>query len=274
MKTAIDNSCPNVSVVMSVWSGDKVAQIDAATKSILSQTIVPHEFIIVVDGPVVDEIRVCLQFYSKHPSISVHYLIKNVGRGQARNYAIDRTSGEFVMLMDADDISRPDRLEKQLHHMRLHSLDILGGFIEEFYAVPGDIGERRIVPIDQARIVRMAPFRTPFNHVTSMYRKVFFNKVGGYRSLNFVEDWDFYLRAIYLGGRLGNMPVVLVDVRRAITRRRSAPYFREEIKVLVEAYLRDQIGIVLFLSSLCSRFLKACIPEMLFLLLYKFILRK
>ena len=274
MKTATDTIYPSVSVVMSVWSGDEVAQISAAIRSILNQTIAPKEFIVVVDGPVNCAIQNCLELHSRHRMLTVHYCVRNVGRGEARNYAINKATGEIIMLMDADDLSRPDRLEKQFYHMNLHNLDILGGFIEEFDIIPGDLGKRRTVPINQTNIVRMARLRTPFNHVSSMYRKSFFNKVGGYRSLNFVEDWDFYLRAIHQGGRFENLPVVLVDVRRSIARRRGSSYFEEEKKVLAEAFLRKQLSAPMYFFAISIRLLKATIPEVLFLFLYRFILRR
>ena len=58
-------------------------------------------------------------------------MVKNIGIGAARNYAINRCTGDLIAIMDADDISRPNRFELQYNFMNC-DVDYLGGQIEEF----------------------------------------------------------------------------------------------------------------------------------------------
>lgn len=258
---------------MSIYSGDNPDAITAAIDSIINQSRQPEEFIIVIDGPVCDDIWKCIDAYQACTFVQIYTLEKNVGRGLARNHAIEHATGDYVAIMDADDISRSNRFEIQLAFMSKHELDLAGGFIEEFDHTPGDRYDIRKVPLNEDGISSMVKLRSPFNHVTVMYRRSFFERINGYGTLNFVEDWDFYFRSIYAGGHVANMPDILVDVRRAPLRRRNFSYFREEMSVLASAYWRGQISLLMFILSCSVRIIKLIIPQFLFLAIFHLILR-
>lgn len=263
-----------IAAVMAVWAGDKPDQIVAAIDSVLAQTRSPDEFIIILDGPVPVQIQDCFTAYATDKRVKIDALVENVGRGGARNHAIGHATSDVIAIMDADDICRPDRFAKQLAYLERHDLDLIGGGIEEFADEPGDIGAVRDVPQHAAAIEKVARFRSAFNHVTLMYRRTFFQKIGGYRALNYVEDWDLYLRAINAGARMGNLPDILVDVRQAISRRNSWSYFYEEIDVLQAAYHRGQFSIFILSASLFVRFVKVLSPSIVLKCLYEFVLRR
>ena len=176
--------------------------------------------------------------------------------------------------MDADDVSRPNRFERQIEVITSQNLDIVGGLIEEFDRVPADLGEIRIVPLTAAEIHSKVRFRSVFNHVTLMYRRSFWESISGYRDLNYVEDWDFYLVAVHAGARVGNMHEVLVDVRRAPWRRKGYSYFREECDVLTAALRRGQLSRPVYVLSLMIRVTKLVVPAFLFAIIYKIFLRQ
>jgi len=262
-----------LSAVMSIYSGDNPPAISTAIDSIINQSRQPDEFIIVIDGPVGDDIRKCIDACQSCMFVQIHTLEKNVGRGPARNHAIAQATGDYVAIMDADDISRSNRFEIQLAFMSTHDLDLAGGLIEEFDYKPGDRGDIRRVPLNEDGISSMVKLRSPFNHVTVMFRRSFFERINGYGPLNFVEDWDLYFRSLYAGGHVANMPDILVDVRRAPWRRRNFAYFCEEIRVLASAYWRGQICIGMFLLSCSFRIIKLIIPKFLFFTFFRLILR-
>jgi len=259
---------------MAVWQGDETQQVNQAIESILAQTKQPDEIIIVKDGPVKDDVNACLHKHQNNPIIKIVELPENQGRGPARNHAINNSTSDIIFLMDADDISRPNRLAIQLDMFLSHKLDLLGGFIEEFDNSPGDLGAIRHVPQDQKGIEQVVRFRSAFNHVTIMFWREFFNKIGGYSDLNYVEDWDFYLRAIHAGAKVGNTPEILVDVRKAVWRRRSFEYLSEEIYIARTAFQRRQISASVFVLSLMFRLGKFITPSALLDLVYQKILRQ
>ena len=264
----------NISVVMAVWLGDSPDQIAAAIDSVLVQTLKPKEFVVVIDGPVDSTIDICLTRYSERGEITLLRLSKNVGRGGARNHAINATSGQWVAIMDADDICRPTRLAQQSDFVIRHDIDVLGGLIAEFDRVVGDNISIRNVPQNHYSICRMLRRRSAFNHVTLMFRRETFNQIGGYRPLNCVEDWDFYLRCENVGARFANLDLVLVDVRRALGRRRSIEYLREEMRVMNDAYRRGQFGLADLGVGYVLRVAKLLIPICLYKFADKHILRR
>ena len=264
----------NISVVMAVWRGDSPDQISAAIDSVLAQTLKPTEFVVVVDGPVDANIDVCLAPYYQRGEITLLRLSENVGRGGARNHAIYATTGHLIAIMDADDICRPARMAQQLDFVLRHKVDVLGGLISEFDQVVGDNVSIRKVPQDHDSVCRMLRRRSAFNHVTLMFRREIFDQIGGYGPLNYVEDWDFYLRCENVGARFANLNMVIVDVRRAISRRRSIAYFREEMCVMNDAYRRRQFGLADLCVGYALRVAKLFIPIVLYEFVDKHILRR
>ena len=194
------------SVVMSVYYGDSAAFFMQAAQSVLKQTLSPSEFIISVDGPIAESMEAALSEIETHPIVKVLRLTKNQGPGPARHAAIMMASHDIVAIMDSDDISLPTRFERQIGYLLSKDSDIVGGFIEEFDTVPGDLKKIRIVPLTHKDIIRFGKWRQPMNHVTIVFRRKAYLSVGGYLSPRSVEDYDLIYRLILGGARLANVP--------------------------------------------------------------------
>ena len=259
---------------MSIWRGDEAHQVKQAIDSILAQNRQPEEFILVKDGPVSENIETCLDSYKHYKLIKILELKTNKGRGEARNHAISHTTSDIIMIMDADDISRKNRIAVQLDTLITRRLDLLGGFIEEFSDKIGDSGTVIYVPLDQKEIEYVVRFRSAFNHVTIMFQKKLFEKINGYSNLNYVEDWDFYLRAVDAGARVANISEILVDVRTAVWRRQSFKYFAEEVTVSYRAFKRRQISLLVFSTTVFLRLGKYITPASILNKLYIKLLRQ
>ena len=176
--------------------------------------------------------------------------------------------------MDSDDIARPDRFEKQLRHFATSDTDILGGVIEEFRATPGDLNLQRICHLNHRDILARLPFRTPVNNVTTMFRRGIFDQVGGYRDLNFVEDWDFFARVTHAGARFSNLPDVLVDVRINPTRNYNMKYLGEEIANIRNIGRLLRVNFLVVAVSVFLRVIRAVMPEKLIDAVYSVFLRR
>ena len=128
---------PAFSVSMCVYSGDDPVHFDAALNSVVEQTVQPDEIVLTVDGPIPDTIEAVIEKYRVrlfHSEIcfQVVYLKKNMGHGEARRICIDHCSCDLIALMDADDLSIPERFEKQLaYFMQNPSVSIVGGNIQD-----------------------------------------------------------------------------------------------------------------------------------------------
>jgi hypothetical protein len=116
--------------------------------------------------------------------------------------------------MDADDISVPNRCEKQLERFAKNSaLTVLGGYIEEFDQDPDQPFAIRSVPDTNDQIRHFARRRQPFNNMTVMYRRSAVLDVGGYRPLRRNEDYDLYVRLLHKGYYAENLPFTVVKAR-------------------------------------------------------------
>ncbi len=103
-----------ISVVMSIYN-EPIEWIRESIDSILNQTYKDFEFIIVNDNPLRIENRVLLNDYaSKDKRIRLIENVTNLGLTKSLNIAVKSAKGEFIARMDADDISLPQRFEKQI----------------------------------------------------------------------------------------------------------------------------------------------------------------
>lgn len=223
------------SVSMCVYGKDNPAWFETAVESILNQTAKPDEVVLVVDGPVPDALNQIIEKYEALDFFRVIRFAENQGHGNARRAGLEACTHELVALMDADDISRPDRFEKQLARFgEDSSLSIVGGNIAEFIDTPENVVGFRIVPTTDEAIKAYMKKRCPFNQVTVMFKKSDVQAVGGYIDWFWEEDYYLWLRMYLAGQGFANVDGVLVDVRvgkEMYQRRGGRKYFKSEAKL-------------------------------------------
>ena len=207
------------SVLISVYKNDNPVFFREALESIsTSQTVKPAQIVIVIDGPVPEEIHnIINDSIQKENEIdfTVVPLEINKGLATALNVGIDHCKYEWVARMDSDDISLPDRFMKQVEYIEQNpETDIVGGAISEFQNKPGDIHSERHVGLDQQAIEKMAKSRTPMNHVSVMYKKQAVVNAGKYaEDFGKLEDYKLWVDMIVNGAHMSNIDDVLVYVR-------------------------------------------------------------
>lgn len=219
------------SVSICVYGGDNAQYFDLAMQSIFNQTLMPDEVVLVVDGPVGDDINNVISKYEGE-ILKVIRLEKNVGLGIARNISIENCSNDLIALMDSDDISVPDRFEKQIEEFkRNEDVSLVGGQIQEFIdSVENVVGVRK-VPLGDSEIKEYMKKRCPINHVSVMLKKSDINKAGGYLDWYYNEDYYLWIRMALEGMNFANIPDVLVNVRvgdEMYQRRGGWKYFKSE----------------------------------------------
>lgn len=245
------------SVSMCVYGKDDPHYFRAAVDSILDQTIKPSEVVLVVDGPVPEELDAVIRSYERMPIFRVVRFAENQGHGNARRAGLSACSNELVALMDADDLSAPDRFEKQLALFEKEpNLDIVGGMITEFVGTPDNVVARRDVPLADADIKLYMKKRCPMNQVTVMFKKSSVDRVGGFVDWYCDEDYYLWLRMTLAGMTFGNVPDVLVNVRvgeEMYQRRGGKKYFQSEAKL--QKYMLDHkiIGFGTYLMNVTKR---------------------
>lgn len=265
---------PSFSVVMSVYRADDPRHFLEAVNSVLSQTTPPSELIIAVDGPVESDIERILGKIGDQSTVRILRLATNQGLGASRHTSILAAKHEFIAVMDADDISVPDRFERQLEHLVDLGVDVVGGFIEEFDETPGDAHRIRMVPLAHAEILSRGKWRQPMNHVTIMFNRSAYISVGGYHMLRGVEDYDLFHRMFIGGVRFANLPYIMVHVRSGaavITRRRGLDYLRQELALIRRMRKSRFLNIGQWAANSCLRIVVRLLPSRVIGLIYLFL---
>ena len=115
--------------------------------------------------------------------------------------------------MDSDDISRNDRMEKQLKAMKEHNADIVSSNLIEFDGDVSNTTLTRQVPESHKDIVAFAKKRTPFNHPAVMYRKSAVEDSGFYDDYRFFEDYNLWVAMLMKGHKGYNVQENLLYMR-------------------------------------------------------------
>lgn len=236
------------SVLMSIYQKEKVEYFKMSVDSMLKQTILPDEIVIVEDGPLTKELYEAIEDYQNHyPLIfRIVKLEKNCGLGAALNEGLKKCRNELVARMDTDDISYPERCEKQLLKFEeFPNLDIVGTQIKEFIDTPENTVSARIVPTTHNDILRFARRRSPFNHPTVMYKKSKVLELGGYKEFGRKEDLELFISMVNENSHAANLDEALLLYRSNadnFKRRRTWINCSEYIKIMLSFYKKGYLG--------------------------------
>ena len=191
----------NYSVLMAVYGKDNPEYLRQSIESMLNQTIPPEQFVLVQDGPLTEDLYSVIDSYvKKTATFTIIRIETNLGLGNALDKGLQYCRNELVARMDADDISRPTRCEKELQLFEDNkNLSICGCNIDEFYGHQSNVRTSRVVPSEYKDILKFMKKRQPFNHPTVMYKKTKVLESGGYTLLKRKEDFDLFSRMLLNG---------------------------------------------------------------------------
>lgn len=270
----------NYSVLMSVYHKEKSEFLREAMESIWHQTFPTDDFVLVCDGPLNNELDAVIEEMEKtHPgTLHVVRLEKNSGLGYALNIGIKHCKNELVARMDSDDISRPDRCERQMKVFADHpELFLCSGIVEEFTTTPEQIESWRIPPETQEAIVAFAKKRNPFNHPCVMYKKSAVEVAGGYQDFYLLEDYYLWIRMLMKGCQGYNIQEPLLWMRAGsdmYKRRAGWKYARTQAKLFKFMKENGFIDNGQYIKSCIIRSGSALSPNWLRKFMFERILRK
>lgn len=209
----IDISDIFVSVIMSTYN-ESSEYLVQSIESILEQTHKNLEFIVIVDNPNnINAISLLKQYKDMDSRITVVINEKNIGLVGSLNKALRLCKGQFIVRMDADDISDKDRIDRQLRYMLENDIDILGGGVE---TIDKNGSIRRHFSDNINGVNRVKEVLTISNiipHPTWIVKKDVYLKLNGYRDIYTCEDYDFLLRAIQENYRVDNLNECVLKYR-------------------------------------------------------------
>lgn len=268
------------SVLMSVYKNDKPEYLKESLDSIINQTVKPNEIVLVIDGPIPEDIENTIKEYEKKESIFKILRIKeNSGLGNALREGLKECSYELVARMDADDICNLDRFEKQLKEFEKDpELSVIGGYIEEFIDIVDNKVSIREVPLKEEDVRKYIKSRCPLNHMTVMFKKEDVERCGSYMEWHYNEDYYLWLRMFLNNCKIRNIGEVLVHARvgkEMYQRRGGFPYFKQGLEIQKFMLKNKIIHLPRFIYNLIVRFVvQVLCPNSVRAFIYKKFIRK
>ena len=225
-----------ISVIMSVYN-EKSIYVEKAIDSILNQTYSDLEIVIVLDLPDNETLLRILKEYT-HKDARVKLLIndRNIGLAMSLNRAIEVAHGEYLARMDADDISKPERLERELEYLINNGLDVVSCVADKIDENGNVWGEIKPFNNRPEVIKDLLEIQNVIIHPTVLMRTDIIKSVGGYRNFPSCQDYDLWLRLITNNYKIGIINENLFQFRK---HRDSVTATRRYNQILNEKYIRE-----------------------------------
>ncbi len=264
------------SVLMSVYHKDNPQWLKQSIDSVLNSTVKPNQIVLVIDGQIPNELEQIITEYKD--SLDILRLEQNSGLGVALQQGLLKCKYPLVARMDSDDISLPNRFELQLKEFENNpNLTIVGGYIQEFDSQNNKKTSIRKVPLEDNKIKQYIKTRSPFNHVTVMFKKEDVLKVGNYQTFYQMEDYYLWARLVNAKFQTKNIPQLLVNVRvdtKMFARRGGYKYFKSNKEISKQMLKMKIINYPYYLFNITIRFItQVLMPNNIRTLFYKKVLR-
>ena len=203
---------PIISVVMSVYNSERFLR--DAVKSVLDQTFRNLEFIMVDDASTDGSLAIMEDFAKTDARVKLICNQKNVGLTRSLIRAIGQAKGEYIARQDSDDISLPQRLEKQIEFLEGNPSYGAVGTFTKIIDNNGKIIKNAKLHASWMLIKIVLRFGNPFVHGSMMFRRNEYIEAGGYREfVTLGQDFDLWLR-ISKAGKMKNLKDALYLWRR------------------------------------------------------------
>lgn len=204
---------PTISVIMGVYNCKNYEILKASVMSIVSQTYKDWEFIICDDGSTNNTMGMLSEIAKIDERIKIIGYKENKGLANALNTCIQEAMGEYIARQDDDDVSLPDRFEKQIAFLKNNNEYSMVGTLANVFDENGIWGKYKL---DELVTQKSFLWNSPFLHPSLIIKKKDIVKVGGYRiakETRRCEDYDLWMRMYAQGMKGYNLQEVLFNYR-------------------------------------------------------------
>lgn len=197
-----------VSVLMGIYNcADTLAE---SIESVLNQTHSNIEFIMCDDGSTDNTYEIASEYAKKDSRIVLLKNENNLTLGPTLNKCLEHATGKYCARMDGDDLSTPDRFEKQVAFLESHpEFDVVGSFMQIY-------GTDKLRVICEYPQIDLLAKSNPCCHATIMMRTDVYREIEGYSTdpkLARIEDVDMFWRFYLAGHKAANIQEALYIVR-------------------------------------------------------------
>lgn len=268
---------PNFSVLLSLYIKERPEYLRQSLDSVFNQTLQPTEVILLLDGPITDELQtVVSEFENRYPVLKIIPLKENQGLGKALNEGLKHCSHDLIVRMDTDDIAKPDRFEVEVKFMNEHpDIAACSSWIDEFIGEKDNVVAIKKLPESHEEIYEFGKTRCPIAHPAAIFRKKAALKVGAYGP--FPEDYYLWGKMLKNGEKFHNIQQSLVWFRSSpnvYKRRGGWKYFKAIMGVSKELHKIGYISIGDYLKVLAMRSVLCLTPNKVRGFLYNRVVRK
>lgn len=264
-------SNPLISVILSVYNAEQY--LDEAIASIVAQSFTNLELIIIDDCSSDDSYRIMTAWATRDERIKTFHNESNLKVAKSRNFGISQISpsSRYIATMDADDRSRPDRLEKQFEFMESNpEYSVCGSFIG-IMDENGQVFATRNYPVSPDKILKLFCRYNPLAHPTTLIRRSMLGDMRYDSERICCSDYDLFFR-IAVKYPVVNLPECLVDYRISTTQLK-AKYLKRSLSATIAIQSKYLFSSRFFNLLNYPSFLAQCIlyicPETLVLWLFK-----
>lgn len=231
---------PRISVILAAYNSEKY--LVQAVRSILQQTYRDFELLLFDDGSTDSTPRIVADFARQDPRV-IAISRPNKGLTRTLNEGIERATGEYLARMDADDISLPERFEKQVAYLDAHPECVCLGTrvtLIDPYGSPIRVGDHKLTH-EQIESDLLQGIGWAIVHPAAMMRTESVRRIGGYREqFKTSQDLDLFLRLAEIG-KLANLPEPLVQYRQhfeSVNNTKAEEQWRVKSIIVGDAYDR------------------------------------
>lgn len=211
----LNSTKPLVSVIIPVYNANGF--LSAAIDSILNQTYKNLDIIIVDDGSTDETPKILKSFAKKDKRVKILTNKRNLNIATSLNRGIKLAKGNYIARMDADDISLPNRIEKQMEYLLAHpDIVILGGQCKTIDTRDKTIGHK-LFPVTDTEIRDALYYENPIQHPTVIFNKELIPKNFSWYNPDLppAEDYDLFFRLAKFG-KLHNLKRFVLKYRQYI----------------------------------------------------------
>ncbi|MFC5579612.1 glycosyltransferase family 2 protein [Rhodanobacter terrae] len=199
---------PSITVIIAAYN--RAGLLRRSICSALEQSLPALEILVIDDGSTDGTDVVARKLALADKRIRLIKLPHNLGPSSARNTGLDQARGDWIAILDADDICMPNRFARQVQFLQQNNLDLCGSWFVEFGQ---GLARTARWPYTEAALRAAMLFQSTICHPTVMARREVFDHYRYREEYRLAEDYDLFARTM-ADFRMANVPEVLLRYRR------------------------------------------------------------
>ncbi len=243
---------PSISILLPARNAAKTLPL--AIESCLAQTLPDFELVLVDHGSSDNTFSLMKKYVRRDSRVRAARAPEGASFVKALNFCNREAEGDVLVRMDADDFSYADRLQRQVKYLAEHPEVAACGALVRIRLRQSDMSVGKPLPgyaeyekwlnglVAPEAVAAERYIDSPIANPTAMIRRDVMEQLGGYDDVEWAEDYDFWLRLLQAGKRIGKVERVLLDWYDSDTRvtRTSARYSQDNFLQAKAFYLAKE----------------------------------